>query len=261
MAKIGLRNFRMGKLSEALNGTPTYTDGMKPAKAISCNVETENNDAELYADDALAESDYTFNRANVTIGIDNDDQLTMAYLLGHSVNNGEMVRNAYDTAPYVGFGRIITKMVNGVYKYDVEVLFKVKFSEPSQEDNTKGENVEFGTTELSGVASTLADGNWSKQKTFATRTEAEDYLNGLFPADEPTPATITYNVNGGTGTVPAVDTYVGATILLNNGLALTPPSGKVFDGWDTTLTATHGDLSGYYTVTDDVTLYAIWVAE
>lgn len=184
MARIGLRNFRMGTLSEAADGTPTYTNGMKPAKAISCNVETENNDAELYADDALAESDYTFNRANITIGIDNDDQTTMAYLLGHTVSDGEMVRNVNDTAPYVGFGRIITKMVNGVYKYDVEVLFKVKFAEPSQEDNTKGENVEFGTTELSGVASTLANGNWSKQKTFTTRTEAETYLTTLFPAQQ-----------------------------------------------------------------------------
>ena len=161
---------------------------MKPAKAISCNVETENNDAELYADDALAESDYTFVKANVTIGIDNDDQATMAYLLGHTVTEATqsepatMVRNANDTAPYVGFGRIITKMVNGEYKYDVEVLYKVKFAEPSQENQTKGENVEFGTTELSGVASTLANGNWSLQATFTTRTEAEAYLTELFPA-------------------------------------------------------------------------------
>jgi hypothetical protein len=91
-----------------------------------------------------------------------------------------MIRKATDTAPYIGLGRIVTKMVNGSYKYKVEFLSKVKFSEPSQENTTKGESVEFGTTTLEGIVSTLADGTWSKSQTFDTMTEAQAYLNGLF---------------------------------------------------------------------------------
>ena len=67
----------------------------------------------------------------------------MATLLGHQITDGNMVRNSSDTAPYVGLGRIITKMVGGVYKYKVEFLNKVKFSEPSQDDNTKGESLDI----------------------------------------------------------------------------------------------------------------------
>jgi hypothetical protein len=98
-----------------------------------------------------------------------------------------MVRNANDVAPYVGFGRIITKMVGGVLKYKVEFLYKVKFSEPSQEDNTKGETLEFGTSTLEGTVATLANGNWSETKTFDDKSDAISYLEGLMVA--PTPPT------------------------------------------------------------------------
>lgn len=57
MAKIGLNNFRYAFLTEAQDGTPSYGGALTPAKAISCNVSVNNNDAKLYADDSLAESD------------------------------------------------------------------------------------------------------------------------------------------------------------------------------------------------------------
>lgn len=181
MAKIGLNNFRYSKLTESPDGKATYDGAKKPAKAVSCKVDISNNDATLYADDGLAESDTSFQSGSVTIGIDNEDIQTMADLLGHSVSEdkNELIRNANDIAPYVGFGRIVTKMINGAYKYTVEFLCKVKFSEPSQEDNTKGDSVSFATTELEGTVATLADGTWSKSKTFDTKTEAVTYLEGL----------------------------------------------------------------------------------
>ena len=181
MAKIGLNNFRYSKLTESETGTATYDGAKKPAKAVSCKVSISTSSASLYADDTLAESDTSFNNGTVTIGIDEDDNQTMADLLGHTISEegGEMVRNANDIAPYVGLGRIIVKMVNGARKYKVEFLNKVKFSEPSQDDKTKGENVEFTTSELEGTVSTLADGTWSKTKTFETQADAIKYLEGL----------------------------------------------------------------------------------
>ena len=179
MARIGLNNFRYGLLTEATDGTPSYAGAVKPAKAVSCSVEITNNDAKLYADDGLAESDTSFQSGTVTMGIDEDDITTMAALLGHEVDDGEIVRNASDAAPYVGLGRVVVKMVNGAYKYKVEFLYKVKFAEPSQSDTTKGEGVEFGTTEIEGSVAALANGNWSVAKTFDTQSEAINYLEGL----------------------------------------------------------------------------------
>ena len=180
MAKIGLDNFLFATLTEANDGTATYGTATKPGKAISCSVSVTNNDAKLFADDALAEADTSFQSGTVTMGIDRDDLTTQATLLGHTITDGVIVRNSHDIAPYVGLGRIVTMMVQGAYKYKVEFLNKVKFSEPSQDDTTKGESVEFGTVEIEGTVACLANGDWSTAETFDTRTEAETFLNGLF---------------------------------------------------------------------------------
>ena len=181
MAKIGLRNFLFGILTEATDGTATYGTATKPGKAISCNVSIENNDAKLDADDAVAETDTSFQSGTVTLGIDDEDLATMATLLGHEMDGDEIVRNSNDAAPYVGLGRVITKMVGGQLKYKVEFLCKVKFAEPSQEDNTKSsDGVEFGTSEIEGQISTLANGDWSKAQTFDSMSAAQSYLTGLF---------------------------------------------------------------------------------
>ena len=74
-------------------------------------------------------------------------------------------------------------------------------------------------------------------------------------------ATVTYDANGGTGSVAGATAIKGNSISLSDGTGLTPPSGKVFSGWATTDDATEADVSSPYTVTDDVTLYAVYVAE
>ena len=257
MAKIGLKNFLFGILTEQVDGSASYGVAQKPAKAISCKVDISNNDAKLYADDALAESDTTFHSGTVTLGIDDEDDVMLATLLGHEIVEGEMIRNADDIAPYVGLGRIITKLVGGVYKYKVEFLYKVKFSEPSQDNTTKGESLEFGTSELSGQVAKLGNGNWSASKTFNTMAEAQTYLASFFGSA--TSATVTYNANGGTDAPSAVSTYVGAIINVDDGSGLTPPAGHHFIGWDTNASATIPDISGTYKVTSaSVTLYAIY---
>lgn len=189
MAKIGLTNIWWGKLTEAEDGAATYDGAKSFGKAVSCKVSVTNNDATLYAEDALAESDKSFNSASVTLGVADDDDTIFAPILGHKVSSagkgvtgGEMVRNANDVAPYIGLGRVITKMVNGAVKYKGEFLYKVKFSEPSQEDQTKGEKVDFKTPEIEGSAASLANGNWSAAQTFDTKDAAVTWVKGKLQA-------------------------------------------------------------------------------
>lgn len=187
MAKIGLTNIWWAKLTESSDGTPAYDGAKSFGKAVSCKVSVTNNDATLYAEDALAESDKSFNSASVTLGVADDDDTIFAPILGHTVKDGdsgkgEMVRNANDTAPYVGLGRVITKMVNGALKYKGEFLYKVKFSEPSQEDQTKGEKVDFKTPEIEGSAASLANGDWSAAQTFDTKDAAVTWVKDKLKA-------------------------------------------------------------------------------
>lgn len=260
MAKVGLNNFRYGILTEAADGTPSYDGAHKPAKAISCNVSITNNSAKLYADDGLAESDTSFQGGTVTIGVDDDNDQVMADMLGHTISqDGEMIRNANDAAPYIGFGRILVKMVNGVYKYKVEFLYKTKFSEPSQENNTKGENLEFGTSTLEGLISQLANGDWSITKTFTTQSAALAFLESLLGGTPPTVEyDVIYNANGGEGTIASATVEFGDSITLDNGESLTPPTNKVFAGWATTPTAEAANVTSPFKPTADTTLYAVW---
>ena len=177
MAKIGLNNFKYSVLDEA----EKYAGAKTLGKAIDCKVAIENYTAELYADDTLAESDYTFKKGTITLTIDEDDDTVFAELLGHEVDveNKTMIRKDTDVAPYVGVGRILTKIVNGVYKYKVEFLPKVKFSEPAQEESTKGDSIEFKTPSIEGTVTKLSDGTWSKTKTFTDKAEAIAYLDEL----------------------------------------------------------------------------------
>lgn len=180
MARIGLDNFLIGVLTET-GETATYGAATKPGKAISCNVSITNNDASLYADNGLAESDKSFQSGTVTMGIDDDDLALQALILGCTLSaGGELTRKDTDQAPYVGFGRIVTKQVNNSYKYVVKFLSKVKFGMPSSDENTKGESVEYGTTEYEGSISKLADGTWSKEEVFDTKAAAKTYLESLF---------------------------------------------------------------------------------
>ena len=55
-------------------------------------------------------------------------------------------------------------------------MYKVKFSEPSAENQTKGESVEFATTEIEGKVAALRNGNWSIAQTFDNKDDAITYL-------------------------------------------------------------------------------------
>lgn len=184
MAQIGLTNLWYGLLTEAEDGTPSYAGAKSFGKAVSAKVDVSTNDATLYADDVLVESDKSFQNAKVTLGVADDDMTIFAEILGHKVaeSGGEMVRSADDAAPWIGLGRVVTKMVGGKYVYKGEFLYKVRFAEPSQEDKTKGESVDFSTPEIEGTAATLANGQWSAAQVFDTKTAAVEWVKGKLAA-------------------------------------------------------------------------------
>lgn len=73
--------------------------------------------------------------------------------------------------------------------------------------------------------------------------------------------TLTYNANGGTGTVNSSQVLESTTTTLNNGTGLTHPDGKIFAGWNT-LPEGGGefyDAGGTLTMpAGNLTLYALW---
>lgn len=188
MARIGFKKAKYNKIVG--NTYAAVTSNAVPVfeKVVDEKFAPEYNSAELYANDSLAESDYSFKKGSLTITVADDDDAFCAELLGNDTetSDGEVTSNIDDVAPEFGYGHIIPKVVNGARKYKVEFFPRVKFTKVTSDNKTRGESVEFSTTTIEGTVYPVdvaingcAVGDWEKHQTFTTLSDAENYLDKL----------------------------------------------------------------------------------
>ena len=186
MARIGFKKAKYNKIVG--NTYATLTDSKVPVfeKVIDEKFAPEYNNAELYANDTLAESDYSFKKGTLSLTIADDNDELCAELFGNTNEDGEVTSTIEDTIPEFAYGHIIPKMVGGARMYKVEFFPRVKFTKITSDNKTRGESVEFNTTALEAtvypldtVINGMAIGTWEKHKTVETLAEAETYLDGL----------------------------------------------------------------------------------
>ena len=186
MARTGLKKAKYNKHDAETGKLAALTNGKVPCLTgiIDEKFAPEYNSAELYADDTLAESDYGFKKGTLSMTVSDDDDERDAFLMGNTIEDGEVVKAVGDNAPEFAYGHIVTKMVGGKRAYKAEFFPRVKFNKITTDAKTRGESVEFGTTSVEAVVYPLdADfngmkaGTWEMHKTFATETEAEAYLD------------------------------------------------------------------------------------
>lgn len=188
MARIG---FKLAKYNKIVNNAyAPLTSSKVPLfeKVIDEKFAPEYNNAELYANDSIAESDYSFKKGTLSLTVADDNDALCAEIFGNSVvkEGGEVTSNIEDSIPEFGYGHIIPKIVDGVRKYKVEFFPRVKFTKITSDNKTRGESLEFSTTALEAIVypldtelNGLKIGDWEKHQTFATLAEAETYLDGL----------------------------------------------------------------------------------
>lgn len=189
MARIGFKKAKYNKIVS--NAYAELKENKVPLfeKVIDEKFAPEYNSAELYANDGLAESDYSFKKGTLTLTVADDDDKLCAELLGNktATEPNEVVSNINDVAPEFGYGHIIPKVVGGVKKYKVECFPRVKFTKITSDNKTRGESVEFSTTTIEGVVMPLEfavnsgfqAGDWEKHGTFDTLAEAETFLDTM----------------------------------------------------------------------------------
>ena len=188
MARIGFRKAKYNQIDPATNKYKALTGEKVPEfeKVVDEAFAPEYNTAELYANDTLAESDYSFNKGVLTTTIVDDNDEFLAELFGNKITEGEVVSTIDDTAPEFGYGHIIPKVYNGAKKYKVEFFPRVKFTKVTSDNKSRSASVEFSTTSLEGTVFPLGVetngvkvGTWEKHQTFDTLEEAETYLDTL----------------------------------------------------------------------------------
>lgn len=195
MAKIGLKCPVAAPITAENSGAaPTYGTGFIIGRAVAANKNITSNDNPLYGDDAIAEMDTSFSNGtlelNVTdFGTDSTDSLEIqASLLGHTIiEEGEspntikvLRKKSGDIAPYLGLGYYKTKKLNGVLMYEATLFYKIQFQLPSENSNTKGENIEWQTPSITGRIMALPDfdGNYEETAIFSTEAACRTWLFG-----------------------------------------------------------------------------------
>lgn len=187
MARIGFKKAKYNLIDN--NGKyKALTNSAVPEfeKVIDEKFAPEYNSAELYANDALCESDYTFKKGTLSWTVADDNDELIATLLGNTKSETEITSSIDDIAPEIGYGHIVPKIIGGVKKFKVEFFPRVKITSVTSDNKTKGESVEFSTTAINGTVMPLDTalngmtvGVWEKHQTFDTLSEAETYLDGL----------------------------------------------------------------------------------
>ena len=148
--RIGCDNlvYAIMKTEETADAAPVY-DTVVPAPGVmSLNINPNGSQETLFADDGPMEVASTL--GNIEVEIQKNELTTQnkADLLGHVIDGkGALVYGDSDIPPWVAIG-FRTLKSNGKYRY--VWLYKGKFNEPEDANETKGDSINFQTDTISG---------------------------------------------------------------------------------------------------------------
>lgn len=146
--RIGCDNLVAAKLLTDTGSAATW-DTVFPLTGVkSISISPNSSDETLFLDDGPAETATTLGKIEVTIAKGDLTTDQKAFLLGHSVDTkGGLVSAGNDNAPWLAIG-FRTLKSNGKYRY--VWLYKGKFAEPDDKNETKTDKVTFQEYEVKG---------------------------------------------------------------------------------------------------------------
>lgn len=148
--RIGCDNLVYAKMKteDTTTSAPVY-DTVVPAPGVmSLNINPNGAQETLFADDGPMETASTLGKIEVEIQKSELTTQNKADLLGHEIDaKGALVYADSDIPPWVAVG-FRTLKSNGNYRY--VWLYKGKFTEPEDSNETKGDSINFQTDTISG---------------------------------------------------------------------------------------------------------------
>lgn len=148
--RIGCDNLVYAKMTteDSATSAPAYGEVVKAPGVMSININPNSSLETLFADDGPMETAATLGKIDVEIQKNELTAQNKADLLGHEIDtNGAVVYGDSDVPPYVAIG-FRTLKSNGKYRY--VWLYKGKFSEPEDANETKGDSINFQSDTISG---------------------------------------------------------------------------------------------------------------
>lgn len=179
MAVIGLKYPVVAKYNVTAGGEVEYKDGKVMAKAIKADIKWTKSDAVLYADDDIDEELNSVNGGTISEEINELSYEMQEYILGHKKDESKEANtlNAEDNSPYVGHGFYAPVIRNNIIKYRAVWLTKVKFSEPDETIEGKGEKPKIQSTTIEGSIGKDKKGDIKKEEICDTEEQAKEWLH------------------------------------------------------------------------------------
>lgn len=148
--RIGCDNlvYAIMETEETTSIDPTYKAVKAAPGVMSLNINANGSVETLFADDGPMETATTLGKIEVEIQKNALTVENKADLLGHNVDaNGVLVSGDSDVPPWVAIG-FRTLKSNGTYRY--VWLYKGKFTEPEDNNETKGDGINFQSDTIKG---------------------------------------------------------------------------------------------------------------
>ena len=130
-----------------------YGQGVVLGKAIDATITPELTNAELFADDGLAESDNSMIGATIAMTVDDLMHEAGVVALGmkqRKVNDKTVYSITSKSSPYGGVGWMEEKVHEGVYGYIVKFAHRVQPGRSAISSATKGRQLTYQTVPLTG---------------------------------------------------------------------------------------------------------------
>ena len=148
--RIGVSNFHYAKMTaeETLTSLPTYATPVSAPGLMSANINPNASIDTLFADDGPFETAATNGQIEVEIQKNALSTQNKVDLLGKTVDSkGGIVSSDTDIPPWVAVGFKSLKS-NGKYRYIW--LYKGKFSDPEDNNETKGDSINWQSDTITG---------------------------------------------------------------------------------------------------------------
>ena len=191
MPRIGLSK-PYAALYTNSGSTVTYSGCAVIGQFVSLNISLDTgNSNDFYSDNGPSEEDNQFPGGTaeaVTNDLSPEDMVRVLGMTQEPITDvpgvttegaAWIVNNDNQQTPFVGFGGIAKRKLNGVIGYVAVVLDKVRFRNFNDSINTQGETIEWQTPTLTAdiFRSDTATHDWRRYSTvFPTEAEAEAAL-------------------------------------------------------------------------------------
>lgn len=180
MSKVGIQRVKFSTIKEG-----KYTGAKEIGTLVSFNGSPNKVEVEDWGDNRIVESNKSVNKIALSMELNDLAGETYAELCGHEYakETKKVTVKSTDNAPYVGIGAIGNSERSGKTVYVMKFYPYMQFGEPSDDNSTGTETIEYKHTTVEGTGYPNANNEIKIEQEFETLELAEQELEKLMTAE------------------------------------------------------------------------------